>query len=79
MDVNVNCCCCDCDSHSGCWGTSAGIPHKSRSDQIQCLGHGWSREVRWSARWILYPGWVLRDSFLSLYFHFNFEWGWYWL
>jgi len=58
LDVQVNCCCCKFDSHIGCWSTSAGISHKPRSDQIQRLGHGGSREIWWSARWILHPGWA---------------------
>jgi len=47
--------CCKFDSHTGCWGTSTGISHKSRSNPIQRLGYCWSGEIWWSARWILHP------------------------
>jgi len=68
--MNVTCCCCEFDSHIGCWSTSAGISHKPRSNQIQCLGHCWSREIRWSARWILHPGWVnLHGCLLAAVIH----------
>lgn len=32
------------------------LSHEPRAHSIQCMGHGWSREVRRSSGRLLYPG-----------------------